>query len=90
VLQVAESTSEPGAAAAPDTLLPEPPVTGDEVVDAVVAALATAVAATRAVPLTGAVRGIADELLRDEQGRDDVCLLLLEWAGGRSGFVPAP
>ena len=25
---------------------------------------------------------IADGMLHDERGRDDVCLLLLEWAGG--------
>ena len=64
MLQVAESTSEPGAAAAPDTLLPEPPVTGDEVVDAVVAALATAVAEPLADRL-----GVLEQVHRTLQDR---------------------
>jgi serine/threonine-protein kinase RsbW len=60
----------------------------DRALDDGLAALALAVAAARAEPLTVAVRGIADTMLHDEQGRDDVCMLLLEWAGGRTRFVP--
>jgi serine phosphatase RsbU (regulator of sigma subunit) len=59
----------------------------DRALDEGLAALAAAVTAARAEPLAGAVRDIADELLRDEQGRDDVCLLLLEWTGGPTALV---
>ena len=42
-----------------------------------------------ASPSPRAVRPlIADGMLHDEQGRDDVCLLLLEWVGGTSALVP--
>jgi serine phosphatase RsbU (regulator of sigma subunit) len=60
----------------------------DRALDDGLAALTAAVVGTAGESLTDAVRGIADELLRDEQGRDDVCLLLLEWAGGSTGLVP--
>jgi hypothetical protein len=63
----------------------------DRALDDGLAALVVAVAAAGGERLTDAVRAIADDLLRDERGRDDVCLLLLEWTGGRArGLVPAP
>lgn len=43
--------------------------------------LATAAAAAAAVPLEQAVRYVTTTLLRDEQTRDDVCVLLLSWPG---------
>jgi hypothetical protein len=62
----------------------------DRALDHGFAALIAAVAGARAEPLTGSVRAIADDMLRDEQGRDDVCLLLLEWASGSgAALVPA-
>jgi hypothetical protein len=62
----------------------------DRALDDGLAALIAAAAGARAEPLSGSVRAIADEMLRDEQGRDDVCLLLLEWGGGSgTGLVPA-
>jgi serine phosphatase RsbU (regulator of sigma subunit) len=61
----------------------------DRALDDGLTALVTAVGATGGEPLRDAVRDIADDLLRDEQGRDDVCLLLLEWSGGSTGLVPA-
>jgi hypothetical protein len=39
-------------------------------------------------PLTAAVTGLTDTLLADEEGRDDVCVLLLEWSGGRTEELP--
>jgi hypothetical protein len=63
----------------------------DRSLDAGLATLTEAVARAGGEPLSAAVRAIADELLRDEQGRDDVCLLLLQWAGGSAtGLVHAP
>jgi serine phosphatase RsbU (regulator of sigma subunit) len=62
----------------------------DRALDDGLAALAAAVGTTGGEPLAGAVRGIAEDLLRDERGRDDVCLLLLEWTGAGTGLVPAP
>ncbi len=62
----------------------------DRALDDGLAALAATVAATGSQPLARAVRTIADGMLHDEAGRDDVCLLLLEWAGGRStALVPS-
>jgi serine phosphatase RsbU (regulator of sigma subunit) len=60
----------------------------DRALDDGLAALAATVAATGGQPLARAVRTIADGMLHDEQGRDDVCLLLVEWVGGTSGLVP--
>jgi serine phosphatase RsbU (regulator of sigma subunit) len=57
----------------------------DRALDDGLAALTSAVARAGGDPLTAAVRAIADELLRDEQGRDDVCLLLLQRAGSGGG-----
>jgi serine phosphatase RsbU (regulator of sigma subunit) len=41
--------------------------------------LVEATGRTHGLPLAGAVRSVFRELLRDEQGRDDVCALLLAW-----------
>ena len=35
------------------------------------------------LPLADAVQALTAALLQDEQGRDDVCVLLLEWTGAR-------
>ncbi|MCW2666331.1 MAG: Serine phosphatase RsbU, regulator of sigma subunit, partial [Frankiales bacterium] len=41
----------------------------------------TAAAALADLPLGDAVKALTETLLRDEQVRDDVCVLLLSWAG---------
>ena len=43
--------------------------------------LCAAAAATVHAPLERAVQGLTRSLLEDEQGRDDVCVLLLSWTG---------
>jgi serine phosphatase RsbU (regulator of sigma subunit) len=46
-------------------------------------ALVDAAAGSRDAPLAGAVRTLTQDMLRDERGRDDVCVLLLTWQKGR-------
>jgi hypothetical protein len=57
----------------------------DRPLDDGLAALVRTAGGTGAAPLADAVRSVADDLLRDEQGRDDVCVLLLSWAGDPPG-----
>jgi serine phosphatase RsbU (regulator of sigma subunit) len=59
----------------------------DRPLDDGLTALVHAATGTGAAPLADAVRTVTDELLRDEQGRDDVCVLLLAWAGA-AGLLP--
>jgi serine phosphatase RsbU (regulator of sigma subunit) len=47
--------------------------------------LCRAAAAFDGVPLEDAVHDLTELLLQDEQGRDDVCVLLLSWSGAGSG-----
>ena len=51
----------------------------NEALDERLAQLVDAAGRTRGLPLADAVRSISSELLRDAQGRDDVCALLLAW-----------
>jgi anti-sigma regulatory factor (Ser/Thr protein kinase) len=44
-------------------------------------ALVVAATTARTEPLGNAVRNLTRDMLRDEQGRDDVCVLLLSWSG---------
>jgi serine phosphatase RsbU (regulator of sigma subunit) len=62
----------------------------DRALDDGLVALAATVAATGGDGLAVAVRAIAAGMLQDEQGRDDVCLLLLEWVGSGAGLVQGP
>jgi Stage II sporulation protein E (SpoIIE) len=48
-------------------------------IDEGLALLVTAAGRTHGLPLAEAVRSLSGELLRDAQGRDDVCALLLAW-----------
>jgi hypothetical protein len=50
----------------------------DRGLDERLAELVQAAGRTRELPLTAAVHALSEELLRDEQGRDDVCALLVE------------
>ena len=50
----------------------------DRGLDQRLAELVRVAGGTRGLPLPAAVRSLSEELLRDEQGRDDVCALLLE------------
>ena len=50
----------------------------DRGLDERLAELVQAAGRTRGLPLGAAVRALSEELLRDEQGRDDVCALLVE------------
>ena len=45
-------------------------------------ALTRTAAELRSAPLPEAVLQVTETLLSDEQGRDDVCVLLLSWSGG--------
>src|SRR3954464_12337293 len=51
----------------------------DRGIDEGLALLVAAAGRTHGLPLACAVRSLSAELLRDEQGRDDVCALLLAW-----------
>jgi anti-sigma regulatory factor (Ser/Thr protein kinase) len=51
----------------------------DRGLDERLALLVEAADRTRGLPLADAVRSLSTELLSDEQGRDDVCTLLVEW-----------
>ena len=50
----------------------------DRGLDQRLAELVRVAGGTRGLPLPAAVRSVSEELLRDEQGRDDACALLLE------------
>jgi hypothetical protein len=51
----------------------------DRGLDERLALLVEAAGRTHGLSLADAVRSVSSELLRDEQGRDDVCALLLAW-----------
>jgi serine phosphatase RsbU (regulator of sigma subunit) len=53
----------------------------DRTLDEEFSALARAADGARREPLADGVRTVAETMLRDERGRDDVCLLLLSWSG---------
>jgi anti-sigma regulatory factor (Ser/Thr protein kinase) len=53
----------------------------DRSLDAGLTLLAETAAAGSRLPLDDAVRALTDRMLDDEQGRDDVCVLLLSWFG---------
>jgi serine phosphatase RsbU (regulator of sigma subunit)/anti-sigma regulatory factor (Ser/Thr protein kinase) len=53
----------------------------DRALDESLDVLRRAAGAMADVPLADAVTALTETLLRDEQGRDDVCVLLLSWAG---------
>ncbi len=53
----------------------------DRALDDSLEVLRTAAVVVADAPLTEAVRTLVEVLLRDEQGRDDVCVLLLSWGG---------
>jgi Stage II sporulation protein E (SpoIIE) len=52
----------------------------DRGLDAGLDALVDAAVRSLGQPLADAVRTVTEEMLRDEQGRDDVCALLLAWS----------
>jgi len=58
----------------------------DRGLDEGLALLVAAVGRTRGLPLAEAVRSLSGELLRDAQGRDDVCALLLTWQAPAGGW----
>jgi serine phosphatase RsbU (regulator of sigma subunit)/anti-sigma regulatory factor (Ser/Thr protein kinase) len=53
----------------------------DRALDDSLARLLSAAVALQGRPLDTVVSELTTQLLRDEQGRDDVCVLLLSWAG---------
>ena len=63
----------------------------DRGLDERLALLVEAAGRTRGLPLADAVRSLSTELLTDEQGRDDVCALLVEWREpAAGGGLPRP
>jgi hypothetical protein len=52
----------------------------DRALDDGLDALVDAAVRSRGLPLADAVRAVTQDMLRDEQGRDDVCALLLSWS----------
>jgi serine phosphatase RsbU (regulator of sigma subunit) len=62
----------------------------DRGLDDGLAALVRVARSTGTAPLGEAVRTVTDELLRDEQGRDDVCVLLLARADEAVGPPARP
>jgi hypothetical protein len=62
----------------------------DRALDDGLAALVRVAQGTGTSPLGQAVRTVTDELLRDEQGRDDVCVLLLARADEAAGPSARP
>ncbi|GAA4977009.1 hypothetical protein GCM10023225_17300 [Kineococcus glutinatus] len=67
----------------------------DRELDAGLEVLAAVAARAGRLPLGEAVAAVAEELLRDEDHHDDVCVLLLEWRGagvaaGAAGPAPGP
>jgi serine phosphatase RsbU (regulator of sigma subunit) len=61
----------------------------DRALDDGLEALVLSAGHTGGEDLAAAVRTVTADLLRDEQGRDDVCVLLLAWAGEPVPIAPA-